>query len=421
MEKFDTNFQSVESYAKTLVDEINTNRSIDELFDNYSNSLLSNEAFESNFPQLIKMASMVAEPGVKNEKAVNTFLMGEVLAYSILHKKYGDDVYDNVREALNNLYSHARIIVNQEVFDEPEHAGDDARHRMIGLYINHIMDDDLSFDSIPTDEMHIVSYIISEITSSDDYLYDGIRGYSLIRSSLIWNERYQIEMKKEDLRSNDDSLSEMRQFYEIMSEVEVDPHLADGHISVQSSIVSIYKKYEELLQSVTQDLEEYDQEKYDDVKDEIINSLAPEIVSTPDLVVLDTVYIDGTNIVIICDSEGDIVQMVPLGKELQIQGQLLDYDINPVPKSDWLETMHAKLAKKTKTRSGVPFDPFGLVMLLGEAQLVNTETGQTFGIKDELFVYVPVGYESTTVYKVMVPEDYEYEYDSEDDEYDEDD
>lgn len=421
MEKDNKNFETLESYANVLISDVRASSDIANLFEKYTKNLTENKAFENNFFQVIKMASLVADPGIDNSKSIDNFLMGEVLGYAVLQRVKGDSVYEQVYEAMNSLYSHSRVIVNEEVFENPVTVADEYRHRMIGLYINHILDHDLSFDSVPTSEMLLATKLLAEITSSDDQVYDAMRGYTLVRASLVWHERHKLELKKDSLRSTDDSFNETEEFFNILSDVEVDSHLADGRISVQNTIDKINALFETTLLELAADLKNYDDDGYDDLREELVSQIAPQICKTEDLTLTDKVFIDGVNIAMLCDTDGEIMQMIPLGPNVHLKGYLMDYDVNPIPAEDWLKNMHKTMDDTNKKNQGIPFNSFGLVMLLADAEVVDSRSGKVYGIDEKISVYVPISYDSTKIYKIMIPEDDESNYDVYDEDEDEDD
>lgn len=422
MEKFEPNYNSLSSYADVIKTDIEICEDSNDFFHQYSAEIIEDTAFENNFGQVLKMAKLIAEPGINDEDVVNSFVVGEVLGYSVMHRMLGDSVYSEIYEALNVLYSHARLRVNEEVLDDEDTPySDDARSRMIGLYINKVLDEDLSFDSIPGDEMLEVSNIFKDLLDGDDHVYDALRGYSLVRASLLWNERNKVRRVKDSYEVDSEDRTELREFYDIMADVEIDPHLADGQICVQDTVDSVYQSFQNVLKNTFINIADYNEDSYQETKEEVVNNLDPEIFAMPELGLQDKIFIDGINVAILCDEDGDIRQMIPLGHNIQIQGYLLDYDVNPTPTYEWVQEMHEAMVRKESKETAVPFNPFGLVMLLGEAELINTTSGQTFGVSEEIFVFVPVGYETSKVYKIMIPDDqYEYEDDDGEEEEDED-
>lgn len=406
MEKFERNYGTLSSYAETISIDRQICTDANDFFQQYSTEIIEDEAFEANFGQVLKMAKLIAEPGLHDEDVVNSFVVGEVLGYAVMQKMIGHNVYAEIYEAMNNLYAHARMKVNEEVLDDEETTySDDSRSRMIGLYINHVMDNDLSFDSLPSDEMLHVSQVFNELLGEDDHVYDAMRGYSLVRASLLWRDRNNKRKVKDSFEVDSEDQTELREFYDIMADVDIDPHLADGQICVQDTIDQIYSSFQDTLKNTFINIADYNEDAYEEAKEEVVNKLDPEIYAMPELGLQDKVFVDGINVAILCDGDGEIRQMIPLGHNIQIQGYLLDYDVNPTPTYEWVQEMHLAMTKNESRQTAVPFNPFGLVMLLGEPELVNTTSGQKFEVHEDIFVFVPIGYESSTVYKIMVPDD----------------
>lgn len=422
MEKFEPNYSSLSSYAEAISSDLEICQDSDDFYVQYAKEVVEDCEFEDNFGQVLKMAKLVSEPGIDDEKVTNNFVMGEILAYAVLQRMFGPDIHSDVYDAMNMIYSEARRRVNFDVLDEESNYTNETRNRMTGVYINHLMDIDMCFDSLPNDEMLVVTKLFEDILADESEVYDAMRGYSLVRASLIWRDRNITERIRESFDIDKESQLELREFYDLMADVEVDAHLADGQISVQDEIDDVYQTFTEAVNELDVEITDINDGSYEKVKEKIINKITPEIFYTPELSLLDKIYIDGINVAMLCDEDGDILQMIPLGKSVQIKGLLLDYDVNPTPTRDWLLKMHDALENRTSKKTGVPFNPFGLVVLLGEPKLVNTLTETTYSIRDDVYVFVPLGYDSSTIYKIMLPEEEDedrVEYDESDDEDDE--
>lgn len=197
MEKSFESSKSSSSLAMDFANDLKHFQDVDELFELYSDSLKRDPNFEANMSQLARMANIAADPGINELETIMNFMAGELLGYTALVKIEGESVYEKVHEALRDLYAQDRLrannhILQQQLVPNLISTSEDFRQRLTGFFINDTMDKYFGHETISSEEMDVVFEILRNITDKEeeDSVYDALRGYLFIRSSLSWHEKY---------------------------------------------------------------------------------------------------------------------------------------------------------------------------------------------------------------------------------------
>lgn len=404
MESYKPNFESIESVRKQINADIGYFNNANDYFVSFGNVLKNNKDFQKNFEQLHLISkAFVSDSSVADEKSIKSFMTGGLFGYNSLSKLDIDDLYDQTFSAISSFYANARMNVNKELEEEGSDPNESFRNYLISLELNRIHSEDLSFESVDEEEMNLVYKMLYDITRDEAKTNFAFRGYTFIRGILIWKERHNVELIKNYLRSvNESDNQDERNFFEIMSNLDIDPDLADGKTDCDKELF-ILNTYFKKLKNQFKPKNNMD----DDVLDEIIQEMEADLMrliySFDNLTLFSRFTFEGPNLALIADDRTEFTRFKTFGTDSVLEGNVVDLEVRAIPNQNSLDRIiHAQ---ETGDDSGlrVRINQFGLVLQLQDAVIIDDD-GSVTAFPKHSNVFVPVGFKNNRILRHIYDE-----------------
>lgn len=405
MESYKPNFESVESVRKQINNELGYYSSVNDYFLSFGKVLKNNEDFQKNFDQLhIMSRAFVSDSGVANDKAINAFITGALFGYNSLTKLPIENLYDETYSALSAFYAHSRINVNKELEDEDSEPNEAFRNFLISQELNKVLSDDLSFGAVDEEEMDLMYKILSDFNRDEARTNFAFRGYSLIRGILIWKERYNVELIKEHLRSTNESDDQNeRSFFEIMSNIDIDPDLADGKTDCDNELF-ILNTYFKKLKNQYKPKNSMNDDTLDEIIQEMEKDLMRLIYTFNDLSVFGRFTFEGPNIALIADERAEFTRYRTFGIDSVLEGNIVDIEVREIPNQNSLDKILDAQESGNSESLRVRINQFGLVLQIQDAIIIDDE-GSVTEFPRHSSVFVPLGYKNNRILRHIYDED----------------
>lgn len=392
-------FTGVSCVADELAHKITSHNSIEDYFDNISSKFRNDDNFLVNKAQLLELTYLVACPGDIEIDSYDDFLMGSIVAYDALGMLEPQPTYQQIYTALSDLYSHAHISIHAIEHNNDAELSYGARQTMIGLYIEFLMDKDMAFSTISSDENHVVSEMAKFMGKTEDESYDFVRGYQMVRSVLTWHEKYLNERERMYGMQKNEDMKDFVNFYEIIGQINVDANLVDGNEDITKDMILLNRYFENYRREVYQS-EIYKTQKTDDLQDFLCDKMSDHFFTMQNVIVLDTIKIRNQGIAMIFNEDNKFTGIIPIYGNFEIHGKIVDYDVMPVPSLDWYNELFD--TSTDYVNPNIPLEAFGLVLCLDDVSVVDN--GQAIDAVDpSSSIYIPIGYPDISIYKTFVP------------------
>jgi len=391
-------FKQVESIADDLAHSITSYRSVDDYYDNTAYNLRIDKEFQINKCQLFDLTRLIACPGGIEPESYHNFLMGAVVGYDALKHISSEKNYKETYDALSDLYAYSQLSIRQIELNNNVELDYNQRQTMIGLYINFVIDNDLAFNTICTDEQHVVYELARFLEKSDDEAYDFFRGYQLVRSASIWHNKYLNERELIlNKISSEDFVDDMT-FYEILGYLEIDPNIAIGDQDISSDIQVLIRNFNHFKNQIYQS-KLFKTENTEDLSDFLFEKMSDYFHAMQNIVVLDTIKAKDQGLVLVYNLEDKLTGIIPIYGNIELHAKVVGYDVVPVPSEKWYDELFDVSTDYVDPK--VELDPFGLVFELDDATL--NENGELLNKFDSNSkIYLPIGYDNLGIYKTFV-------------------
>lgn len=391
-------FKNVESVADELASTITSFPTVDHYYSSLAENLRSDEEFLVNKNQLYDLTRLIACPGGIEPESYHNFLMGAVVGYDALKHLNSDKFYQETYSALSDLYAYGQLSIRQIELNNNAELNYVQRQTMVGLYINFVLDKDLAFNTISSDEQHVIFELAKYLDKSDDEAYDFYRGYQLIRSAPIWHSKYKNER---DLILNKISQSNFvddMTFYEILGFIDIDPNIAIGDQDISKDIRVLIRNFNHFRNQVYQS-KLLTENNIEDLSDFLYDKMSDYFHAMQNIIVLDTIKAKNQGIILVCDDEYNLTEIVPIYGNIELHAKIVGYDVMPVPSAKWYEELFDVSTDYVSPK--IELETFGLVFELDEANLY--ENGDLLNkLGSESKVFLPIGYDNLSIYKTFV-------------------
>lgn len=404
MESYKPNFESLESVRKQINNEIGYFKDANDYFVSFGNVLKNNEDFQKNFEQLHLMSkAFVDDSGVANERSIKSFITGGLFGYNSLSKFDIDNLYDEVYSAISSFHANARMNVNKQLEDEGSDPNESFRNFLISLELNKTLSEDLSFESVDEEEMNLVYKILYDITRDETKTNFAFRGYTFVRGILIWKERHNVEIIKNYLRSiNESDEKSDRNFFEIMSNIDIDPDLVDGKTDCEKELF-ILNTYFKKLKNQYKPKNSMDDDELDAVIQEMEADLMRLIYTFDDLTLFSRFTFEGPNIALIADDRTEFTRFRTFGIDSVLEGNIVDIEVRAIPNQNSLDRILDAQENGNDNGLRVRINQFGLVVQIQDAIIIDDD-GSVTEFPKHSSVFVPVGFKNNRILRHIFDE-----------------
>lgn len=421
MESYKPNFESLDSVVKKLDAELGFYQNAKEYFNNFAGILRKDEEFQKNFDQLsITSRAFVKDSTVEDDTSMKSFLIGGLFGYNSLNTLGIENLYDQTYTAVGAFMAKARMKSNKHIeLEEDNDVSESFRNYLISEEINKCLKEDLSFEAIDEYEASLVYKTLHEITGNEDYTEFAFRGYSFIRGILLWHERHKIELIKQYLRSvNESEVNNDRNFFEIISDVEINPDLSDGKEECDKELL-IVNSYFKRLKSQYRPKSDMDDDKLHDIITEMESDIMRLLYTFEDLTLFNRFTFEGPNMVLIADDRTEFTRFKTFGVDSILEGTLVDIEIRAIPNQYALNRILKAQKDGDSEGMKIKLNHFGLVFQLQDAVVIDYD-GSVTTFPKHSNIFVPVEFKDTRILRHLY-EDEDFQDTNESDNYDEDD
>ena len=392
-------FTGVSCVADELAHKITSYNSIEDYYAEISSKFRNDENFLTNKAQLLELTYLVACPGGIETESYEDFLMGSIVAYDALGLVEPQPSYKQIYTALSDLYAHAHISIYAIEHNNGIELSYSARQTRVGLYIDFLMDKDMAFSSISSDENHVISEMAKFMGRTEDESYDFMRGYQMVRSVLTWHEKYLIERRKMYGFARNDQMEDYVDFFEIIGQLDIDANLVDGNEDITNDMILLNRYFENYRREVYQS-DIYRSENVEDLQDFLCEKMSDHFFAMQNVIVLDTIKIKNQGIALVYNEDDKLTGIIPIYGNFELHGKIVDYDVIAVPTIDWYNELFDTSTDYVSPK--IPLETFGLVLCLDDVSVIDN--GQEIdAIAPDSRVYIPIGYPDISVCKTFVP------------------
>jgi len=412
MESYKPNFKSLESVAPQLENEVEYFKTSTDYFHNFARTLRDNEDFDKNFDQLnLVSRAFVSDITVEDEASMKAFLIGGLFGYNSLARLPISDLYDETYTAINAYIADARIKVKNQLEFEDTEVSESYRNFMISEILNDTLAEDLSFNSVDKSEVKHVHSMVHHMMSNETHTTFSMKGYSFIRGVLIWYERHKIEIIKKYLRSvNETDDANERNFFEIISSIEINPDLADGKIDCDKEL-HILNTYFKKINSKYKP----DKDMDDDLLDEILQEMEMDIMrlfyTFENLVMFGRFTFEGPNAVLIADDRLEFTRFFAFGEDSILEGNIVDVEVRAIPNQNTINKITQAHREGVDTGMQVKLSNYGLVLKIQDAVII-ADDGSVTTFPKHANVFVAMGMKKNRILQHLYDYDGDYYQDS---------
>lgn len=414
MESYPPKYETLNSVSQEIRNEFEKYPDADSYFRAFATKMRDDKDFEANADQLTRVTRICFQDRNDDESRTKSFMIGALFGYNSLNKFNNPNTNKEVYEALNSLYADVRLSVKKMVEMSETDINESYREYLIAKEYNRRLKDDLCFDALNIEEMDLVYDMLSEMNADDSQRYDAMRGYLLIRSSLIWKEQNEFTLFKEALRSTDDKPEDLREFYEILADVEVNTDLADGKIDCEEEVDNVVEYFEELC-SQYEITKRQDEDEIEKFKEKIEAKVAERFCEQQNLTFYKKFSISGKTLALIEDDDSSKVQFMTLNEDSMIEASIVDIEVRSIPSQRSVDKIYRMYDSDHQHNMKININPFGLVAILHEPVLYHGD-GRITVFPESSTVYIPISYRDLKLHRYVYDEDPD-----EEDDYDEED
>jgi len=415
MESHVPKFESMKSVSEEIKLELSKFEDVNSYFIDFATKMRDDKSFEANADQITRLTRVSIPEEYSSELRSKSFMIGALFGYNSLKILENSNINQEVYNALNSLYADIRMKVKDDVELADSSINESYREYLITQEFNKRLKNELCFDAINSDEMDLVYDMITNMNASDTESYEAMRGYILVRSSLIWKENNDFKLFKDELRSVEPKKENLRQFYEIMAEVEVNTDLADGKIDCEEDVNNVVEYFEELCDSYQINKKDIDSE-IEDIRDKIEAKTVERLCEQENLNFYKKFTVSGKTIALIDNGEDNEVQFMTLGEDSVIEAYIVDLEVRPIPSQRSVDKIFRSFENDKQHNMKISINPYGLVAVLDEPVLYHSD-GRITVFPQKSTVYIPMNYRDLKLHRFIYDEDPDDD-DDDDDEYD---
>ena len=402
MESHVPKFESLTSVSEEIKTELAKFPNADSYFKHFATIMRDDKDFDKNADQITRL-TRVSIPDERDELRSKSFMIGALFGYNSLSKLNNPDINNEVYDALSSFYADVRLTVKTNVDLSEISINESYREYLITKEFNNRLKDELCFDAINIEEMDQIYDIISKMKADDTERYETMRGYLLVRSSLIWKEQNDLKLFKDSLREVEDKPEDLRPFYEMMSEVEVNTDLADGKIDCEEDVNNVVEYFEELCDSYQINKKDIGSE-IEDIRDKIEAKTVERLCEQENLIFYKKFTVSGKTIALIDNGEDNEVQFMTLGEDSVIEAYIVDLEVRPIPSQRSVDKIFRAFENDKHHNMKISINPYGLVAVLDEPVLYHSD-GRITVFPQKSTVYIPMNYRDLKLHRYIYDED----------------
>lgn len=399
MESHKPNFESIESVTDKLVDELGFFQNGTDFFHNFARKLKKDESFQVNFDQLVVLSrAFVQDITVEDDRSMKAFLIGGLFGYKSLSCLDIDNINQDVYTAVGSFMADARMEVNKKIEREEDDVSESFRNYLISEELNNRLKNDLSFEAVDEREMHLIYNTLKDVTKNENHRDFAFKGYTFIRGILIWQERHKLNLMKKYLRSvNESEFDNERSFFEIISDVEINPDLADGKEDCEKEL-QILKNYFKRLNRHYKPKQDMDDEVLHDILIDMESDVMKLMYTFNDLALFNRFTFEGPNLILIADDRTRFTRLKTFGENSVLDATVVDVEVRVIPNQEELDNILLARSNKKEYKFNEKLYRFGIVFQLQDAVVIDYD-GSVTTFPKHSNIYVPVEYKDTRILK----------------------
>jgi hypothetical protein len=403
MEPTEQAFENIESAVDALRQVADGHTSFYGILHDFSERAVNQGVYKASVLQLQRMADLFRQTNETLGSTKSCFMYGQLLGLAVV-EKIGIEGFDTtLYHDISEFYTCAQ----RQAYRDAQVTGRDSHsrptpsqiNRSVSKYMTAMLHDELSLETIDSNEQDLFLDIVSTDYPDDDTesIYEIMQGYAFVRAVHQWNIRRRIATN--EVASKDDTpaarlatkqkpIEQNDEFTSIMNGIEFDLRPMDGLRPCDDDLHILHdamvKQFEYLQQS-----DIYDEAVVDAVRATLSEGIVNEFLELKTLRINDTITAIG-NMSITITRGGEWLISYAVPESVTVRGVITEPDVMKVLTQQTISAALGYDENNPATKYEVCYDPYGLVFAINNPVI-------TLADGDEL--YLAFDYENVKLYR----------------------